>query len=263
MFTSTQNFFAKSFEELKQGNPKLTMNSYAKRIGIGVSSLKMILSGKRKPTLHQVLTLARVRRFSVPQISYLETLSLKEAARTPWEKSYYSRLLKIKREELNLQTIQTSSEDLLTDSLALPLLVDLLDSKSITIDEKMLAKRFNTKVEHIKQLIETFYEQQLLQTREDGQFHISFDKISHKHLQKKYIKASLAEANRRIDTDYDKSGAFFVTYSLSVTEDSLIRLQLELKELMEKFMAEDLGSSLQRRELAQASFQIFPITHVT
>ncbi len=260
MFVSTQDFFLKSFEDLKQGNPKLTVNSYGKRVGIGVSSLKMILSGKRKPTLHQVLALAHARRFSVSQISYLETLSLKESTRTAWEKSYYSKLLKLKRKELKLETIPTSSEELLTDPLALPLLVDLLDSKSDNINSKELAKRFRTTTEHIKNLIDTFYAKKILKSREDGRFHISFDKISHKHLQKKYIKESLAAAARRVESDYNKSNTLFITYTLSATEDSLLRLQLELKELIEKFMAEDLSSSAQPRDIAQASIQVFPIT---
>lgn len=260
MYLSTQDFFSKSFEDLKQGNPKLTVSSYAQRIGIGASSVKMILSGKRKPTLHQVLALGRARRFSVAQISYVETLSLRESAQTTWEKSYYSRLLKSKSKELKLQTISTSHQSLLADRLALPLLVDLLDSKSQTIDEKKLARRFKTKEEHVRKLIEKFQEQKILTTYPDGQFHISFEKMSHKSLQKKYLKDSLIEAERRIESDYDKSNTFFVTYTLSVTEDSLSRMHVELKELLAKYMAEDLSQSSQPREVAQASFQIFPLS---
>ncbi|MFN7906425.1 MAG: helix-turn-helix domain-containing protein [Pseudobdellovibrionaceae bacterium] len=262
MFSSTQDFFKKSFAASKRGNPKLTVNSYAKRIGVGVSSLKMILSGKRKPTLHQVLSLSRSQRFSYQQTSFLETMALKEMATTAWEKNYYANALKLKSKEIKLNPIPTSEQDLLLDPLSLPILVDLMDSSTGTINEEKMAKRFGTSTNHIKSLVSKLASNEILQHKKDGDFHVAFDKINHRHLQKKYIKNSLVEASRHVDSDYDNPAAFFTTYTFSTKEADLLQLQMDLKNLMEKYMSEQPYSSSQPREIAQASFQIFQVTKV-
>ena len=59
-------------------------------------------------------------------------------------------------------------------------------------------------------------------------------------------------------------GSFESTFYISnvvIAETTTDARSNILKELMEKFMAEDLSCSTQPREIAQASFQIFPISN--
>ena len=230
------------------------------RLGIGVSTLKMILSGHRTPTLHQVLALARVRRLSLQQISYLVTLSLSESAKSKWERAFFNKQLKEKKKKIKLQNVQVGAKEILSDPLALPLLVDILDSKSEDIDEDELAKRFSTSKKHITSLIDHLYKYDMLKKLDNGSFHIAFDKISHKYQQKKYIKSSLTDSIKRVETQYENPDALFITYNLSVNKESLKKMQLELKEVVEKYMAEDTDGSNQNREIAQASLQVFQVT---
>ena len=259
--SSTREFFENAFATSRAGNPKLTIAGYAKRVGLGTSSLKMILSGKRRPTLKQVLLLARAQRLSIAKISYLETLCLKESAASSWERSYYGQILKTKARAIHVETIATSKKVLLENSLAMPVLVDLMESGSSEIDVKFLADRFRAKEETIRALVEKFEREKVLRKAEAGRFHVAFDKLSHRLMQKKFIKEGLIETAKRLDVEYDNPHTLFTTYTFSATEETLLRLQMDLKALMEKYMAEDLSQSSRPREVAQANFQVFSITH--
>jgi transcriptional regulator with XRE-family HTH domain len=241
------------------GNAKLSVRSFAKRIGIGASSLKMILSGKRNPTLAQVFLLAKAQRRPSSEVSYLETLCLKESAASDWEQAYYSKALKIKSQSIKIKSSTTSEVDLLNDPLVLPLLVDLMDSDSSNIDEKKLALRFSVTQKYISELIERFKSKKMLTEKSGGQFHIAFDKINHKFQQKKFIKDNLNESLRRVDSNYDNPTCFFTTYTFSATTENLLHLQMDLKILMEKYMSVDFKLMGDERNVAQASFQIFPV----
>lgn len=258
-FSSAQDYLIGAFEQAKQLDPKVTVQIYAKRLGIGSSSLKMILSRKRKPTLHQMLTLSRNLRLSPTEISYLETLTLKDMAQDEWEVAYYSKSLKAKKKDLKISTMNTSQASLLTNPLALPILVDLLESKPKDIDSEMLAKRFNANPDQVRQLIAELQKNQILNQNSDGHFHVVFDKFGHKPLQKKYLQKILVEASKKIETSYDRKDSLFVSYVINLTPEMMTALQLDLKQLMVKYMNQEIADQA-NRQIAQASFQLYPIT---
>jgi len=258
-FSSAQDYLIGAFEQAKQLNPAVTVQIYAKRLGVGSSSLKMILSRKRKPTIHQMLTVARTLRLSPAETSYLETLTLKDAAQGDWEKAYYAASLKAKKKELKLSTLSTSQPSLLTNPLALPILVDLLESKSQEIDCEMLAKRFKSTPAQVRHLIADLQKNEILNQKPDGHFHVAFDKFGHKPLQKKYLQRILAEASRKIETDYEKKDSMFINYVMNMTPEMMVNLQLDLKQIMVKYMNEEIVDQA-NRQIAHASFQLYPVT---
>lgn len=262
-FETAKDFIKECFTQASYDNPNLTIGRYAEKIGVGESSLKMIFSGKRKPTIHQVFCCARAHRLSMQECSYLETLVLKESAQNGWETSYYTKLLNSKRKEIKVSTVTLSKQALLTDPLALPLLVDLLDSKDTDIDYKYLASRFATTEVKIKDLVAYFQKNDMLTKTKDGKFNIVFDRISHRIKQKEYIKSLISDAHRKVETHFDDPASFFVNFVFSADKHSLVRLQLDLKKLMNKYLAEDFSKPGQTRKIAQANFQIYPTTTET
>lgn len=258
-YASAQEYLITVFQRLRAGNEVISIEQFAKRIGIGGSTLKMILSGRRKPTIHHVLSFSRAFRLSDDETSYLEALVSKEYARNKWEENYYKQRLKEKEKAIRISTTTVANKELLSDVIALPLLVEILESNSSTIDSKQLAQKFDTDEVRIRKLIVTFEKYELLQKQEDGQFHIAFDKLNHRILQKKYISNLLSEAAKRVQSEYDSPTSLFVGYAFSAANDSLIQLQIDLKMLMEKYMAAGTPDPGQRI-IAQACFQIFPIS---
>jgi hypothetical protein len=258
-FSSAQDYLISAFDQAKCLDSKVTVQMYAKRLGMGASSLKMILSRKRKPTIRQILTVARSLRLSVSETSYLETLALMDAAQGDWEASYYSKILKVKRQELKLSTLATDQKTLLSDTLALPVLVELLESKPTEIDILKLASRFKTTAMVMRNLIEDLQKNEILSKKPDGHFHIVFDKFGHKPLQKKYLQKVLAEASKKIETDFDRKDSLFVNYVINLTPRMMAGLQLDLKQVMLKYMNQEITDQ-SSRQIAQAGFQVYPIT---
>jgi uncharacterized protein (TIGR02147 family) len=255
-YVDTRQFIVQSFERSKEGNSALTIERYAKRLGLGGSSLKMIMSGKRRPTVHQTLAIARGLRLSSEDTAYLETLTLREAAPDKWQKAYYSKKLSEKKKESRLSTFQTSQQELLADPIVLPLLVYFMESKGTDINYSKIAKDLRVSEERVKQLISDFKKNEVLRSQPDGRFHVAFDKLSHRLQQKKYQKAVLNEASNRMESEYDSATSLFVSYSFAATDETLLKLQMDLKNLMAKYMGEEIDDS-DGKHIAQACFQIF------
>ncbi len=264
-YPSATAFLRATFEQSKRGAPNLTIDKFADELGVGTSSLKMIFSGKRTPTVHLALSAARALKLSPAETSYLETLVLKDAARDEWERSYYSRNLKKLKRELRVVRVNTSQKELLADPLALPLLVYLLELKqkqsevSTESSHKELAKKFDCHPDRIRDLLAVFERTGALETKSDGSIHVVFDKMNHRGLQKKYLKNLLDQAAKKIETDYDSPNSHFTGYTFTASNDALRRLKMELKSVMERYIAEATETDAEI-QIAQACFQIFPVT---
>lgn len=251
-------FFREAFETSKKGNPTLTIAIYARKLGLGASSLKMILSGKRTPTTHQLLSAARALRLSPQETRHLELLGLREGARNRWEKTYYDRLIGEQRDGQALTTVRLSQKALLEDHRLIPLLVYFLESDGGEIPFANLARQLGMGEDRLRAVVDRFERDQVLARRPDGRYHVSFDKVSHRLLQKDYLKKLLREALEKIESEYESPSSLFMSYAFSTTDDDLVNLQAELKALMEKYLARPPGSK-QGRQIAQACFQIYPV----
>jgi uncharacterized protein (TIGR02147 family) len=258
-FSSTKQFIKRAYESSKKGNASLTIEVFARRLGMGGSSLKMIMAGKRRPTVYQTLSVARALRLSTEDTNYLENLALREAAKLSWQKAYYKKSLEEKKREAKLSTIHTAQKELLSDPSILPLLVFFMEkNKTEKIDYAKLAQDLRISESKVIELIDYFKSNEVLATETDGKFHVSFDKLSHRLLQKKYQKAVLADASARMDKEYDSPTSLFVSYAFSATEESLLQLQQDIKNLMAKYMMEG-PTSEDQIQIAQACFQVFPV----
>jgi transcriptional regulator with XRE-family HTH domain len=256
--SSTKEFIKSSFVLAKKHNPSLNVERYAKRLGLGVSTLKMILSGKRRPTVYQTLSVARDLRLSSGEIAYLEALSLHEAAKDSWQKAYYAKLLAAKKKDVKVSTIHTSQKKLLSDPIILPLLVYLMGRKPEEIDYFKLAKELRVSEKRVIELVNYFKANEILLSQSEGQHHVAFDKLSHRVVQKNYQKSLLTDVAGRIDTEYDNPTSLFLSYTFSATEEMLLQLQIDLKNIMTKYMAEDVRNE-SKIQIAQACFQVLPV----
>ncbi len=263
-FSSANDFLKARFENSKRDTPSLTIEKYATETKIGVSSLKMIFSGKRDLTIKQALSAARALKLSPAETEHFEALTLRQSSDEEWEKAYFDRKLQKQRRELKVRSTGISRKELLIDPLALRLLVYLMelgDKRQAVLESpsfiKLIAKQFNCTAERVEVLVKELSRLGVLEPTDNRGFHIVFERISHRQLQKKYLKALLAEAAKLVETNYDSPVSHFVGYTFTASDSDLINLREEIKTLMERYMSKTVapGSDIQ---IAQANFQVYP-----
>ncbi len=258
---NSQDYLKAAFQTAKEGQPRLTISSYAGKLGLSSSTLKMILTGKRRLTVHQALKVAKSLRLPDEETSLLETLALRDSAQEPWERAHYTRRLSQQEKVRKVRTIHASDRELLTDPMSLPLLIYLMETGAggiAPLDCQNVGQLFGLEASRVKDAVVRFQRLGLLKVSHDGKFHVLFDRLNHKLLQKRYMKRLLAEASRRVDTDYENRASAFVNYTLATDADSLARLREDLQNMMEKYLAVSPVPGVPR-QIAQACFQLFTV----
>lgn len=266
-YKSYRDFLGAAYENARKNQTQLSLERYSKKIGLGSSNFKMILSGDRNLTSHHCLQIARALRMSPTEIEYFEALVHHEQAKTSWEKALYSRRLKKTRKELRLQSVRISSRTFLNESVAPALLVYLSDvmKPGMTIrdlDHEKLAKMFKCTSTKVNELLDKFDQEGLIKTNEEGKLHFVFDKLTNTISQKAYLKRVMSEAAEKIESEYERSESYFTAFTFSTSNENLQALRLDLKELMDKHMSR-VDASTPSARIAQACFQVFPISEIT
>ena len=238
-FSSAAKFFRAKFEESKLDSASFNVRQFAQELGIGVSSLKMILSGRRNPTPHQALAAAKALKLSPWETSYLDNLSRLDGTESAWERAYYTKILQKLRKERKVSRTDVADKSLLSDPLSLPLLVYFMElgenatQKMADPELQKLAARLKCAPERLRQLVEKFKKLGALTPKKEGGFHVVFSRMNHKHLQKQYLKNLLTIAAQRIESEYEGTTSHFVSYTFTATDDALWSLRMDLKALME------------------------------
>ncbi len=263
-FSSAAKFFRDKFEESKRASSSFNVRQFAQELGIGASSLKMILSGKRSPTPHQALAAAKALKLSPWETSHLDNLARLDGAENDWERAYYLKILKKLKKERKVSRTDVADKGLLTDPFSLPLLVYFMELgekaplKTTMPEMQKLAAELKCPPARLQQLLAHFKTLGLLTQEEKGGFHVVFNRMNHKHLQKQYLKNLLAVASQRIDTEYEGTTSHFVSYTFTATDKALWGLRMDIKALMEKYMAEVVDTK-EAVQIAQANIQIYPV----
>jgi plasmid maintenance system antidote protein VapI len=263
---STPNIYLKRvFSSLKDGNANLSTEKFAKQLGIGHSTLKMVLTNKRQLTVPQALSAARGLKLSPEETLFLERLTLKVSAKDSWQTAYYAKTLSKIRQSAKVRAVEVSEKVILSEPFCMPFLVYLLETNATassidSLDFAALAKQFGCSTDDLEKFVEKLRKTNLLEEKNDGKFHVRFDRLSHKAQQKIYLKNQLALSSRKIDEGFDSRENFFVGYTFTASDENLLELQMDLKALMEKYMA--MTSTQNEVQIAQATFQVFPVVKV-
>ena len=224
----------------------------------------MILTGKRIPTVHQALCIARGLKLSAEETKYLETLALRDSAKNDWEIAYYNKQIKVQKKDLKTINVNTSSKDLIADPLILQILVYLLEMKNLdphfTLEQETekMAQRFGLEENRLKSILVNIKRAGLLESEVGSGFHVVFDKMNHKEMQKKHLKNLMNLASKKMDSDYENPYSHFTGFTFTASPENLLNLQSDLRSLMQKYLSEK-HEDLSGRKIAQACFQVFPV----
>lgn len=267
-YSSCQEYLRSAFKNAKQGNSKLTLQTYAQKLGIGHSTLKMVLSGKRRLTLVHVHQIANKLKLSDSELEYFEALALKERTKQPTELRLYSRRVKRARAAAKLHSVLLSKKELLSDPYTLPILVYLTDSMKITPDSFQLSEsdisaissKFSLSRGRVKQALDVIESVRLeIGAKKPVEVHYVFDKLVGLISQKQYLKNWLAEAALRIDSDYSNPETFFNSSTISISKENLASLNQELRTVLQNYMCISEQAN-DPSTIAQVCIQLFPLS---
>jgi uncharacterized protein (TIGR02147 family) len=242
------------------------MNKYAKKLGIGHSSLKMIMAGKRKLTLAQLHRIIQGLKLNASESTYLESLTLRERAKSSSEFEYYSQRAKIAKVTHKLQSHIVSDNELLKDIFIIPILIylsdfyknDLVDHSSSLLF-KSISKKFGLKKERVETAINILQKLDLLnKSVSDYESHFVFDKLTKFLNQKQYLKAWLIESAKRIESEYSNPQTYFTAVTISLSLSDLAEFKNELKLIFEKYMSLS-SDKIPKSQIIQVCVQMFPL----
>jgi len=244
--TNYRHYLRAIFEQEKSFTNGASLNTFAKRLKLGTSSLKMILSGQRNLTSEATFRIGRILRFSRKEQMYFEALVLENQTDEPDRKAYYELRLKELREEN--PTVQeasfTISDNRILHHWFLPALalylidVEHVSSFELTQEEiERVSKRLQIPEAKLQESLTELKQVNLPATTNDEKsFHLIFNRLSQMTAEKNYLLSLLEETKRRIQTDYSKHDSYFAAYTLTIDSNSLNQLREDFKELMNKYI---------------------------
>ncbi len=263
-FKSYREYLKKSYRAIKANQKSLTLEKYARQLGLSASGLKMILSGKRNLTPARVSQIARELKFSKIEREYFEALVLKEQSKRSEDKLYYHKRTVVIKDNEKLQQIVLSDKEFLTDHLVIPVMVYLTDiakspSDLKAVDAEQLSEKFNIPIKRVEKILKFLFESNALRLdQKNKEVHYSFGKLTHSLNQKIYLKNWFLESIQRMESMYSDQKTFFNASTISLPKDVSVQFKSELNELIQKYMSMDTNRS-EEVELIQACFQVFPL----
>lgn len=266
-YSTSRDYLKSVFEHLKQHH-QFSMERFAQRINLGPSSLKMILTGKRNLTLSQLHRVGKALKLSSDEMSYLESLILKEKSKSVSEKKFYTNRARVIKENSRLENLLITKKEVLIDPLSLPVLVyltDFLKPRNLDIDLsveaiKELAIKFGVNTERINQILSLLRSSGVYSRKENfnQETHYVFDKLTHLLNQKKYITSWLEEAKTRIDKDYNNPSAVYNVTTLSIRKEQIPELKRDFANLIEKYLSEGTEDASET-QIVQICTQVIPL----
>ncbi len=276
-YSTSREFLDFAFAQSKKSYPGMTISKFSKKLNIGCSSLKMILSGHRPMTLAQFHSIGKRLKLSSSEFGYLESLLLKEKAQTPQTKKYYDQRAKSARKNHRLQSIYIPGGEALTDPYIIPILVYLTEIDAPKTSEKSLShfdspnlvteisKYFSISIERAKNAL-GILEKLKLRSLNEGvppgtALHYIVDQLLLSYSHKKYLKAWLQEASLRMDVNFEFPYTIYTATTIGLSNSEMINLKHDFKSLLERYLS--LSSKKIPRngeiELVQICVQMFPI----
>ncbi|MBN8537722.1 MAG: hypothetical protein J0M15_11770 [Deltaproteobacteria bacterium] len=257
LLQTTGEFFKVAFDNFKKENRLSNIERFSKKTKLGLSSLKMILSGKRRPTVSQVLSLARFFGLSNAESNYLVNLALKENAKDKWEIAFYDRNLSISKKDIKLTVVQLNNNELLATPKVLPLLIYFLEFND-HINYELLQNQLDLSRSQIDSFFSMFLKENLITEIRDNTYHINLNQFSSIISQKNYQKKLLQDIVAKVDKEYENPKSIFLNYVLCLDETAMQGLRIDIKELLEKYMSNSINIK-KKKYITQACIQIFPV----
>jgi uncharacterized protein (TIGR02147 family) len=235
----------------------------ARSLGMSTSSVKMILSGKRRLQIDQAHRIAEALRLSASEQAQLEALTLLEQAKTAQAQRYYRRRLRDLKKDMSTRFAVSAKSFL--DSWKIPaLLIYLIDIAKVSeqglaaVDFEQVRASFGFDRAFVERTLAAWEKQGLLEIRKDQKIHFAFDRLGGLIARKAFVKATIQEGLRRIESDWDKPDTRFEASTLSLDADEIPNFLAEYKALVDKYVALDSKPNAEKT-IVQVCLQMFRV----
>lgn len=245
----------------------MSLEKLAISLGLKSSTLKMILTGKRKLSIHHIYPISKKLKLTEKEITYLETLVLLDKQKEETAKNLVTKKLNNIKKTNRLQSVTLSKKELLADPFVLPVMVYLTDIKKITkFDpdttkdiEKELSQKFKLDEKRCSQILKIIQQANSISTKESSkEVHYIYSNVTNVLNQKQYLKNWLDTSKQEIESRYHDETTFFNTTTLSLTEEQVASLKKDLKQVLEKYLGMT-NTTNDPLQLTQVNTQMFSL----
>lgn len=263
-FTSFRQYLSELIESERKSGNGTSLRSFAERVGIGLSTLKMVLEGERNLTIKNIHVISESLNLSKSEHDYFEAMVLRDQADDVLVKSYYHSRLKQLKSEAKTRLLRTSDSKIMNKWFFPALLIYLLDVERIdqhSLDDSVLlrtAKKFGIPCKDISEAISELVKAGVLQQKEDSRYHLVFERVNGSLAKQRYIKDVSAEIQKRIGSEFDNPLAMFSAHTLSIPSHLVANFYDEYKKLADRYMSYS-AEDPNELEILQVCCQAVPV----
>jgi len=243
-------------DDASRAAEKISMERFAKAFGLGRSHLSMVLSGDRDLTLKNIHGVARALHFKQSDHEYWETLCLFGQAKDDLERNYYKQRLATQNATRITRSITTASK-LLTSQWYIPaILVYLIDIGTSDEAQDYICQRLGLDKKTLKTVMQALEEEGFLSFRDQGNVHISFNRLVSMISNRSYLKRVFEEGVNQMEDHFADKDCLFNGTTFSVGDEDIAHFISDYKMLLDRYM--NLASSGKKR-IVQANIQFFRV----
>ena len=253
-YTSYRSFLADYQKEQRLHSASMNQAKVAKKLGVGASSLKMILSGARNLTVHNIHTFAAGMGLGPKEHDYFEALVLFEQSESPAEKRYYKRRLH-QTSEKSAKPARLNLQDVLKEWYIPAVLIHLIDSKE-PFDETKVGSKLGISPARLRDTVETLKKLGIIEEHKGQKIHFVLDKFAPHFSKQIYLKKLMPVVQQRIEADFHSTASYFETHTLSLTEAQFRGFLEDYKALVERYLSQDASGETSVYQLFTSAFPV-------
>ena len=253
-FLSYRKFIAAYLEEQRNYSPTINQAKLAKKLGVGASSLKMIQSGARNLTVHNIHTFAHGMGLNPSEHEYFEALVHYEQAENAAEKRFYQKRLKTTKEASSKST-RVNFQDLLKEWYMPAILVHLIDGNGV-LDADRISQKLGISKARVQETVDTLKKLGVFTENQGGKIHFVMDKFTPHFSKQIYLKKLIPVLQKKIESEFHSPSSYFETHAISLSEAQFRGFLEDHKLLVERYLSQDTTASTTVYQLFTAAFPV-------
>lgn len=229
----------------KQANKTSSLRLVAEKVGINLSTFKMILDGSRNLTIENIHKIASGLKMTGEERDFLEWMVLRDQAENKDVQAHYARKLKNLVKSRRVSRFRSSDISLIQHWFSPALIVYLLDVERVeesSFDDeafKRASRRFKVPPKLVQETFENLRNEGIICSLENNKYHIVVERIRGGLAKQKYLADIFMECSRRMQDEFHNPLAMFTAHTLSVPRSMVPTFFEEYKQLLEKYMGFD------------------------
>ncbi len=259
-----REYLASVVELERKSGRGTSLRSFADRLGIGLSTFKMVLEGSRNLTVKNIHTVAKSLNLIREEHEYFENLVLRDQSddREVWQ--YYNQKLGRLKLDGKTRRLRISSSTVMQNWYMPAFLIYLLDVEDINsngFNEGCLeraAEIFKVSKASLQQAFDGLLKAGIITETPDHKYHIIFERVNGSLVKQRYLKEVFDECTKRITSEFENPLALFTAHTISLPRTSVKPFYDEYKDLLEKYMSIE-GTDRSNAEILQICMQSVPM----